>query len=54
MEDHPPCLVRINQTEKPRRWGRLGESEMGGATVMSPCAGHKMPDFTLIYVIPLG
>ena len=38
----------INQPEKPRRWGRVGESEMGGATVMLPYAGHQMLNFTLI------
>ena len=30
----------INQTEKPRRLGRVGESELGGATVMLPYVGH--------------
>ena len=30
----------INKTEKARRWGMVGESQMGGATVVLPYAGH--------------
>ena len=33
----PGC---INQTEKPRRWGRVAESEMGRARVMLLYVGH--------------
>ena len=38
----------INQTQKPRRWDRVGESEMGGAVVMLRYVGHQMLNFTLI------
>ena len=40
--------VGINQTEKPRRWGRVEEREMGVATVVLPCVAHQMLIFILI------
>ena len=43
---------RINQTENPRRWGRVGESkresEYGNTMVVLPYVGHQMHNFILI------
>ena len=45
-------LGRIDQTENPRRWGRVGESERyseyGNTTVVLPYVGHQMLNFILI------
>ena len=42
----------INQTENPRRWGRVGESEReseyGNTTVVLPYVGDQMLNFILI------
>ena len=43
-----PSPGGINKTEKPRRWGKVVEREMGGATVVLPYTGHQMLNFTLI------
>ena len=44
----PFSQALINQTEKPRRWGRVSEREIGGAPVVLPYVGHQMLNFTLI------
>ena len=42
----------INQTDNPRRWGRVGkserESEYDNTTVVLPYVGHQMLNFILI------
>ena len=55
---HGLTIVRANRPPgaltKRGRWGRVGEREMGGATVMLPNVGHQMLNLTLTYIIPLG
>ena len=36
LRDWRLCPGGINQTEKARRWGRVGESQMGGTTAVLP------------------
>ena len=45
-------ILPVPQTENPRKWGRVGESEResehGNTTVVLPYVSHQMLNFILI------